>query len=118
MAEAAGSFADYRVRADSYARIPAHVQARPAIPPIVSDGTARPLSDSVRRPRAMDGAEPMVMSCLAGARKDPVTGVSWYTTDELLATLRPDDAFSLAETETLLKFMEKMQAVLDRSQST
>lgn len=115
----------------------------------------------------------MVMSCLAGARKDPVTGVSWYTTDELLATLRaglreavtlaetapdeenlrfealcrisglilgcqdlvrtmlrnriymkpgvplrPDDASSLAETETLLKFMEKMQAVLYRLQST
>lgn len=115
----------------------------------------------------------MVMSCLAGVRKDPVTGVSWYTTDEMLATLRaglreaatlaetspdeenlrfkalcrisglvlgcqdlvrtmlrnriymrpgaplrPDDAFSLAETETLLDFMEKMQAMLDRLQST
>lgn len=115
----------------------------------------------------------MVASCLTGVRKDPVTGVSWYTTDELLATLRaglreaatlaetapdeenlrfkalcrisglvlgcqdlvrtmlrnrvymrpgaplrPDDAFSLAETETLLDFIEKMQAMLDRLQST
>lgn len=113
----------------------------------------------------------MVASCLAGVRKDPVTGVSWYTTDELLATLRaglreaaalaqtapdeenlrfealcrisglvlgcqdlvrtmlrnriymrpgvplrPGDAFSLAETETVFGFLEKMQAMQERLQ--